>query len=178
MHPAPHHFVMGVILLIFGRRLFWLFIAAVGFGAGFEFSRLYLGIQPAWALWAIGLVTGFGGALLALFFQRLAIGLGGFAAGGYIAFYLTSLLATAPHFWIYLIGGVIGAIVMYFLFDWALIFISSIAGATLIVESIQWDPLYEGLLYGGLIAFGIVFQAAWMRLRTLKSKRRNAVFKG
>jgi hypothetical protein len=176
MHPAPHHFVMGVILLIFGRRLFWLFIAAVGFGAGFEFSRLYLGIQPVWALWAIGLVTGFGGALLALFFQRLAIGLGGFAAGGYIAFYLTSLLATAPPFWIYLIGGVIGAILMYFLFDWALIAISSVAGATLIVQSIQWEPLYKALLYGVLIVVGFVLQALWMRLRTLKARRRNAAF--
>jgi hypothetical protein len=177
MPPDPLHLVIGVILLIFGRRLFWLFIAAVGFGAGFQLARQYFGIQPAWILWTIGLVTGFGGALLALFFQRLAIGLGGFAAGGYIAFYLTSLLGIAPLFWIYLVGGIIGAVLMYLLFDWALIFIASIAGATLIVESIRWDPLYEGLLYGGLIAFGIVFQAAWMRLRTLKSKRRNAVFK-
>jgi hypothetical protein len=166
--------VIGVSLLIFGRRLFWLFIATVGFVAGFQLAQQYFGVQPAWALWAIGLVVGCGGALLALFFQRLAIGLGGFATGGYIAVYLTSLLGAAPLIWVYLVGGIIGAVVMYLLFDWALIFLSSIAGATLIVESISWVPLYEALLYVVLITVGFAFQAVWLSKRKSQAKPREA----
>jgi hypothetical protein len=170
------NFLIGVILLVFGRRLFWLFIAMVGFVAGFQFTRQYLGIDPLWALWAVGLISGIAGALLALFFQRLAVGLGGFAAGGYIALHLASLAGIAPMLWIYLVGGVIGAVLMIFLFDWALILISSLAGASLIVQAISWVPLYEILLYLGLILVGIAWQGAWMRVRAAKSRRRVSGF--
>ena len=162
--------VVGVFLLAFGCRLFWLFVGAVGFSAGFQLAQYYAGGQPEWVLWAIGLVFGFGGALLALFFQGLAIGLGGFAAGGYIALHLTALLGATALFWIYLVGGVIGAFVMYFLFDWALISLSSVAGATLIVQSIDWNHIYELLLYGVLILCGVAFQAVWMLRRRSKAK--------
>ena len=178
MHIDSFHLIIGCALLVFGRRLFWLFIAAVGFVAGFQLARQYLGAQPVWALWVIGLVTGCGGALLALFFQRLAICLGGFLTGGYIALHLTAMLGATALFWIYLVGGIIGAVVMYLLFDWALIFISSIAGATLIVQSIEWAPLYEGLLYAVLIAAGIVLQAVWVRVRAAKAKHRPAGLTG
>lgn len=165
------HIVLGIVLLAFGRRLFWLFVGAAGFVAGFDAAQQYLALQPDWIIWGVGILCGLVGILLALFFQRLAVGLGGFAAGGYIALYLTSLMGLDALLWVYLVGGIIGAVLMYLLFDWALILLSSIAGASLIVQSLQWAPIYQMLLFGVLIAAGVAFQAAWFRRLASKEKR-------
>ena len=165
------HIGVGIVLLVFGRRLFWLFVGIAGFIAGFETAQQYLALQPVWIIWTIGLLCGLIGILVAIFFQRLAVGLSGFAAGSYIALYLASLTGGAALFWVYLAGGIIGAVLMYLLFDWALILLSSIAGASLIVQSFQWGPLYQTLSYGVLIAAGVAFQAAWFQRLGSKEKR-------
>jgi len=168
------HILVGIVLLAFGRRLFWLFVGGVGFVAGFEMARQYLALQPQGVILGVGLLCGLIGILLAIFFQRLAVGLGGFAAGGTIAQYLAVVLGleTAPMLGIYLVGGIIGAVLLYVAFDWALIFLSSVAGASLIVQSIQWVPLYEALLYGVLIVAGATFQAVWMNQLASKERHR------
>ncbi|HHP7235596.1 MAG TPA: DUF4203 domain-containing protein [Desulfobacterales bacterium] len=164
------HIALGIVVLACGHRLFWIFVGGVGFVVGFHLALLYFAGLPGWAHWAIALVLGCGGALLALFFQGLAILLAGFAAGGYIALYLTTLAGISDWFWIYPLGGVIGALLLYLLFDWALIFLSSIAGATLIVQSIQWGHLFELLLYSVLVVCGVAFQTTWMLRRRSRPK--------
>src|ERR1700745_1580550 len=85
----PMHFsvaiigaLMGVIILFFGRKLFWLCVAAVGFAAGVELApQIAQQPSPLLAL-TFALVLGFVGALLALFLQKIAIGIVGFLAGG------------------------------------------------------------------------------------------------
>jgi hypothetical protein len=168
------HVAEGIALLVFGRRLFWLFVGIAGFIAGFDLAQQYLALQPDWLIWGAGILCGLVGILLAIFFQRLAVGLGGFAAGGYIALHLTSLMGATALFWIYLVGGIIGAVLLYLLFDWALILLSCIAGASLVVKSLQWDPLYKMLLYVCLIIAGAAFQAVWMHKRSLVEKRRDS----
>jgi len=165
------HIGVGIFLLAFGRRLFWLFVGACGFVAGFEMAQQYLALQPDWLIWGAGLLCGLIGILLAIFFQRLAVGLGGFAAGGYITQHAASLLGVGPMLLIYLVGGIVGAVLLYLLFDWALILLSSIAGSSLIVQSIQWSPGYGMLLYGVLIAAGVAFQATWFQRMASKEKR-------
>jgi hypothetical protein len=46
-----------------------------------------------------GLICGIIGAVLALFFQRLAIAIGGFVAGSTIALHLTLMMGTSPARW-------------------------------------------------------------------------------
>ena len=75
------HGLIGIVLLALGRRLFWLFVGCVGFMAGLQMAQQYFGLQPSWVAWAAALLFGLVGALLALFFQKLAIVLGGFASG-------------------------------------------------------------------------------------------------
>ena len=107
----------GMVLLVLGWKLFWLFVGVVGFAAGLQAAQLYLGPQPFWMLWAAGLVCGIIGALLALFFQKLAIIVGGFVAGSTIALHLTLMMGHEPGALVTLIGGVAGAVVLYLLFD-------------------------------------------------------------
>ena len=155
----------GVAVLILGRQLFWLFVGVVGFAFGMNIAALVF--QPAsdWVVLAVGLVAGVVGAVCAYFLQQVAIAIAGFVAGGYVGAACVTLLTsqTAQAMWVaWLVGGVIGAVLLVVLFDWALIVLSSLVGASLIVEAVQMSAAVTPLLFVGLVAVGIVVQASWM----------------
>jgi hypothetical protein len=161
--------VIGLVILLFGRKLFWLCVAAVGFAAGVEIAPRLFHEPTALTALTIALVLGFIGALLALFLQKFAIGVAGFLAGGKLA------LAVAAAFFVqllnysiitFIVGGVIGAILLLSLFDWALIFLSSIVGAYLILSAITLPPAGTAVLFVVLAGIGIFVQLAAMRKNT------------
>lgn len=166
--------ILGLTALTSGRRLFWLFVGVIGFAVGFQYAPLLFDVQSRALLLVLALVLGIGGALLAVFFQKFAVSLAGFAAGGYIAMHLLELfeLGSGPLPWLpYAIGGVIGAILMVAVFDWALIFISSLAGASMIVHALSLSPFAESLLFFVLAIFGILLQARMFRQSTAAPPR-------
>jgi hypothetical protein len=70
----------------------------------------------------LSIVAGAIGAIIAIFFQKAAIVIAGFTAGGYIVLNLLDQFTGFPAqmVWLpYLIGGVVGAIVLFLVFDWA-----------------------------------------------------------
>jgi len=160
LSPVPA-IVVGIFLLTLGRKLFWLFVAAIGFMAGVELATRVAPHDSGWILIG-GIVLGIVGALLALAVQKVAIGLGGFLAGGYY-------LMTAAHTWkmvapdyewaAFLVGGVVGAILMLSVFNWALIIFSSIGGAHLILRAIPADPAIASVILVALAVVGCLFQA-------------------
>jgi NADH:ubiquinone oxidoreductase subunit 3 (subunit A) len=62
----------------------------------------------------------------------------------------------------YIIGGVVGAVVLFLVFDWALIFLSTLTGATLIVQMAAFNPWFEIFLFLALVIAGMAFQAKTM----------------
>jgi hypothetical protein len=161
--------LMGAIILLFGRKLFWLCVAAVGFAAGVEVAP-HLVHQPSAILaLSIALMLGFIGALLALFLQKVAIAIAGFLAGGKLALAIAAafFVQLAPHSGItFLVGGIIGALLLLVLFDWALIVLSSIVGAYLIQSAITLPSSGSVALFVVLAAIGVVVQATAMRGRS------------
>ncbi len=162
--------MIGIVLLTLGRRLFWVFVGCVGFVAGLQMAQQYFALQPAWMAWAVASLFGLMGALLAVFFQTIAIGLGGFAAGSTISAHLAVLMGFTPAPLVIVFGGLIGAILLFALFDWALIGLSSVAGATLVVQALNWNPRAEMALYVALIVAGIYVQTALLRKQKPKTK--------
>jgi hypothetical protein len=79
------------------------------------------------------------GALVAVVATKVVLGIIGFVAGGGIALLLLGNLGIdrVVALAIYLIAGVIGAVLLLVLFDWTLIVLSSLAGASLIVMSVE-----------------------------------------
>lgn len=151
--------VSGGVLLALGWKVFWLFVGLVGFAAGLHAAQWVLSPQPFWMLWAAGLICGLIGAILALFFQHLAIAVGGFAAGSTIALHVMLMMGHDPGALIVLLGGVIGAVTLYLVFDWALIVLSSVVGAMLIIEALGPQIPYAKALLAIIITAGVVFQA-------------------
>ena len=65
--------LIGVVILFFGRKLFWLCVAAVGFAVGVKIAPLLVNESASLLALLIALIFGVLGALLALFLQKVAI---------------------------------------------------------------------------------------------------------
>ncbi|MCL5096015.1 MAG: DUF4203 domain-containing protein [Candidatus Omnitrophica bacterium] len=162
--------VVGAALLFFGRRLFWLFVAGVGFVAGGLFATQLLAGQPEWVILAIALAVGVVCALLSVFLQRLLIGIAGFLAGGYIVYHLALTLNYPSYEWIgFIVGGIIGAVLVEVLFDWALIGLSGLVGAIVISANVPLDQALSAALFFVLLAVGIYAQAKQLRPKPIPS---------
>jgi Domain of unknown function (DUF4203) len=158
--------LVGFTLLTLGRQLFWLFVGCVGFAIGFTYTQALSGIQSDVTNLIVAILIGLAGALLAVFLQGVAIALSGFAAGLYITMHIVQILGlgTGQLGWLpCVVGGVAGAVALVFLFDWALIFLSSLVGSVLIVRMTQFGSATENLLFTALVIFGIFFQRRLLR---------------
>ena len=154
--------VLGLIVLILGRKIFWLSVAIVGFLVGMELTGMLLADQPTWVLLAGGLAAGLIGALLAVFAQRVAFGLAGFFAGAYFTLIVAQSQGAGGTSMILIVGGVIGALVAVLLMDWAIIVLSCLVGAGTIVAQLQLSPQVSAIAFAVLVIIGIVIQAKLM----------------
>jgi hypothetical protein len=154
---------VGAVLLVLGRKLFWLFVAAVGFAAGWAVMSDLLHVQPEWLALVIALVAGVLGALLATFVQKMAVGLAGFLAGAFLASGLVSMLqlAAAPWAWLaFIVGGILGAVLLGAAFEWSLVGLSSLAGAMLVANALELSSTMHLLVLVGLSVLGVIIQSA------------------
>ncbi|HUA67049.1 MAG TPA: DUF4203 domain-containing protein [Candidatus Saccharimonadales bacterium] len=154
--------LIGIALLLFGRKLFWLFVGGVGFVVGFQIAMDTLHDQPQWVIFLIALGAGLLGIILSIFLQRIVVGVAGFFAGGY---FLSNLAMALLHAndevvqWItFIAGGLLGAILTVYLLNPALIILSSLAGATAVAQSVPLEPAAKGILFIVLAIFGIIVQ--------------------
>jgi hypothetical protein len=160
--------VLGLALLVAGRRLFWLFVGAMGFILGLILAGIVFKGQPEWVIILASLALGLVGAALARSFQQLMLVLAGFVAGGYII----SSLITMFHFNIpvnsqilFILCGLIGAALVTSLFDLAVIVLSSVSGAALVADNLSLSQQNIIILFLVLVIIGIAIQAGWLKWR-------------
>ena len=161
--------LVALALLTMGRRLFWVFVGAAGFIFGFTLASQFLPGQSAFVIVGVGLAAGLVGIGLAIFAQHLAVGVAGFVMGSYVLTYLFSSFGLIGTDWTWLAvvaGGIIGAVLVVAFFDFALIALSCLAGAELIVQILNFERLTTFVLFVVLVAFGAAIQTS-----TLKKKR-------
>lgn len=159
---------LGLILLLFGRKLFWLCVAVLGFLLGLEVAGSLLIDQSKWVMLVIGVGAGLLGALLAVVAQRVAFALAGFYAGAYLALVAAPSLGAGTHstLW-FAVGGIIGAVLAALIVDWAIILLSSLVGAGAIVSAAGMGQAAGALVFVALTIVGTVVQAR------LKAQPRN-----
>lgn len=153
--------LVGVAVLLFGRRLFWLFLGAAGFAAGLYWGRHALaGGQPEWVALAAAISLGLVGALLAIVSQWVAIGVGGFLAGAVLARAVADAQGwDGPAVWIgVILAGAVAAALLLSAWDWVLIALSALTGAVLLTSLVQLSPLLTLLVLLVLFVVGVVIQ--------------------
>ena len=156
----------GVALLLAGRRIFWLLLGVVGFFFGFDLASRVLGLESEGLGLLIGLFAGLLGIFVAIFLQKVAIGVAGFLIGGYLT---ATLLGVGPGeiavgtFVAFAVGGIVCAFLALWLFEAALILLSSIAGAAILggalAETLDLAPAAAALGFLVLVVVGIAVQA-------------------
>lgn len=158
--------IVGGLLLTLGRKIYWLFVALVGFALGLALAGRLFQDQPEWVALLVGIVLGLLGAVLARFFQKLALGIAGFAAGAFIVDALLknagSLNATLVLI-LTVVGGLIGAAFVSAAFDWALIALSSAAGALLVARALPFEGAVQFIILLVLFSVGVLLQFGLMR---------------
>lgn len=157
--------VTGLLILLAGRKLFWLFIGIVGFLAGMHFGLEFFASLNRPLLLLFSFCIGIFGAFLALGFQGLAIILAGFLGGGYFLISMFTFIGLqAESSWqIFLIGGLCGALIVALTFDWALIGLTSLIGAMMIVEGLSIKEPVRTVFFIACAAIGIIAQAHLLR---------------
>jgi hypothetical protein len=157
----------GILLLVFGRKLFWLLVGAAGFLAGYYAGGLIVESATGEAPLILGLALGLAGAVLAFFAQKIAIVLGGFLAGGFIAAKLAGGmegLSTFPEWVPFVVGGIVGALLLKVIFEWTLIVLTSFLGAAMVIAGAGiGDGSTATMLTLIIGAIGIVVQARTKR---------------
>ena len=157
--------VLGGVLLVAGRKLFWLLVGGIGFIIGVQLAtRFFHGSELTMIL--AGLVLGIIFALLAIFLESVAIGIAGFLGGGYVLLSIAGMVGFdrgALTWIVFAVGGIIGVILVAMLFNWALITISSLAGASLVIAALGLTAATAGLVYFGLVVAGVLIQGTTLR---------------
>ena len=156
------NFLLGVALLVSGRKLFWLFVAAAGFMAGLQIAARTIG-GPEWVGIAIGIFFAIGAALLAVFLKTIAIGVAGFLMGGSVLTSIAGLFGMdyGMLYWgLFLVGGVGGIILITMFFDLALIWLSSLAGAYLVMGIIPLEGVWRILTFVAILFVGVIYQSS------------------
>ena len=168
--------VLGIVLLTTGKKLYWLFVGVVGFVIGMGLAT-QLVLNPPWLVYVIALGAGILGAILAHFLQHLALSLVGFLVGAYGAFRLTGLLGITaePNIWMaFIIGGIVGLLLVSSAFNWSLYILSSWAGATMVTEAIGLQATVGTVIFFALFVLGMIIQVGLFRDQ---SKKKPAVVK-
>ena len=165
--------IVAALLLFFGQRLYWLFVGGVGFVVGMDLAARGLAGQPEWMILLAAILAGIVGAVLAIFFQRIAIGLAGFMAGGYLAqaamANFTGTLSSQGATIAFVLGGILVAILVVVFLDWALIATSALLGAAMISQWAVQDAPWRAVAFAVLFVAGAAVQAAMLRGRPVRA---------
>jgi len=148
--------ILGILFLIAGYKIFWLFLASLGFLFGFEYASAFFFGLPAWKTLLISAAFGLVGLLLALFLQGLAIVVAGLIAGSYIIFSLWNLFGWGLGQWwwiLFILSGITVSILLVIFFNPVLIVLTSFIGAILIIQAFPLSRIMNIALF---IVFSIV----------------------
>ena len=160
--------ILALVLLLLGRRLYWAVVGAFGFIAATQWALANLQGQPEWAILAIGLAVGIIGAFAAIYLRMIGIGLAGFFGGAILVSGLLSLFGVPQDnlFTIFtIIGGILGIFLMFYLFDWAVILLSSISGASILTNQITTNDVPKIIVIFVIALIGVLLQSQDLKKR-------------
>jgi len=157
--------ILGGIFLFLGRELNFLFAGGMAALLAYRLAPLLPDTWPTWAdyvfIFGLGLIA----AATPSMNERFGYVVSGFLGGGYfMAEYYAPGVASLPIL-PFLVGSVLGGVVMGVFTDWALMVLSSILGAVYVVDLFQLSPDMKMMLSGGLFLAGALTQVIIRRMQ-------------
>jgi hypothetical protein len=158
---GPLAIAAGLLLLLFGRRLYWLFAGIVGFAAVFTVAGRLVPELSSQATLFVALGAGAIGAVVTIFAHKVLLGIVGGLAGALIALWQVQSFGVERGLeWLVaaVVGGLIGAWLVSRVFEFALALLSSLVGAQLLLDAMTVRATWVLPAYIGLVVFGLFFQ--------------------
>ncbi|RME97454.1 MAG: DUF4203 domain-containing protein [Chloroflexi bacterium] len=154
--------IAGVAVLVAGRRLFWLTVGAIGFAVSVGLVLNNVDLPSVWLVVIVGLIAGVAGAVLAMLLQKVAVIVAGVLAGAYLLTWLAHGFFPDLGAWqvaTLLAGAIIGGILASVLLETALVVLSAVVGAAMIVGVFELQPIISLALFLVLLAIGVLVQS-------------------
>jgi hypothetical protein len=164
LNPAQWNLVTGILvglsLLLFGRRLYWLMFATVWFLVAMLVTTVFLPPTQESQWWlVVPFIAGIAGAILSLFVHKTALRFFGALAGAYVGYHLLQPHVVDPWPWVGLgVGVLVGFLMVMMVFNGALILLSSLLGAMLLLEPMSASPEVRMAVTAGLVIVGCAIQ--------------------
>lgn len=157
--------IIGGIILFLGHELNFIFAGAMAALIGFRLTPKLPPQWPAWSDMAFMVTLAVVAAGLVLINERGGYFISGFLAGGYLLIeYFAPGVLTVPIL-PFIVGGVLGAVIIGFLTEWALIILSSAIGAAYLLNLFVLSPTAKILIGAGLFIVGALVQVVTMQSR-------------
>jgi len=158
--------LIGFLTLVLGRQYYAVYVGAIAFMLAPVLINRFFPQQTASNILVTSLLVGSVVGGLSFTFKRgLAIA-ASFFVGGSLGYNLATILELNPTFQnvtVFLIAGALAALLTLFFFDFALIFFSTLYGASLILVSIHLPGFSTLVWFIFLVVFGILVQ--WVLLQ-------------
>jgi hypothetical protein len=153
--------VIGFILLVIGHQSSWLYVGGVALVMGSLLADRLSFVRSATDLIIFSFTSGVLGSLLVVYLRKFMLVLAAFLSGSYISYYLPEALGWDTS-WInpvvVLLVGLASAIMTFVWGALPLILITTLLGATLIVQNMSLPSIGPMSLFIVAVIFGLVAQ--------------------
>ena len=157
--------VIGGILLFLGRELNFLLAAAMAGLLSFRIIPFLPHQWPAWYDYVVILGLAIIAGAIPLVNERAGYFVSGFLAGGTLLVeYVSPVVMTVPLV-PFLLGGIVGSLILGIFTAWALIVISCLIGAYYITNMFTLSFMTQMLIGSGLFIIGALTQVVMMRMQ-------------
>ena len=158
MSPILLRGAAGVMILFLGRELSFLFSAAMAAFLGVRLTPLLPPAWPASSDTAFVVTIAVLAAILTVLNKDAGFYVSGFLIGGYALteFYAPNSL-TIPIF-PFIVGSVLGAVIIGLFTDWAMIIVSTFIGTYLLYDVLPWVGTAKILASAGIFIVGALAQ--------------------
>jgi uncharacterized membrane protein YoaK (UPF0700 family) len=157
--------IAGAVILFLGRELSFLFSAVMAAFIGTRLTHLLPPAWPAWADFAFLAALAILGAVLTLSDKGTGYYVCGFLVGGFVFSEIyapgSSTLPILP----FVVGSVLGAVIVGLLGEWAMILVSCLIGTYLIYGVLPLSGTARTLASAGIFAVGALAQVTMFQMQ-------------
>lgn len=153
--------VLGFVSLIIGAQLSWMFTGGAGYLVGIWLAEVLKFNQSDWQALTVASAVGLSAIFLTYYLKRLVIVITGFLAGGYISTTLPAIMgwkSVLEDWQAVLLVGTACAVILILWYKLALVLVTTLAGATVVVQHLNLAMVSKEALFVVLIVIGLTAQ--------------------
>jgi len=157
--------IAGAMILFLGRELSFLFSAAMAAFLGARLTPLLPSTWPSWSATAFVITLAVLAAILTAINESAGFYVSGFLIGGYAFTEYFAPNSLSIPLLPFIVGSVLGAVIIGLLTDWSMIIVSTFIGTYLIYGILPWFGTARTLASAGIFIVGALAQVVIFQMQ-------------